>query len=166
MKIKLTPGQGVSIHGWMAARVTLSWGDVLARDDLDFSVLLKFNIPMKELHALQPDLDAWVRAKKTTLSDCPGMGLWGAHPVKDFKADLADVVSMKWSSETMGTVGLTYEELVGLGMTHDSMILFNQLTLMGWTTIGLRRQHCENIPTSNLYRMFGMSKFNILTCLK
>ena len=133
---------------------------------MNFRSLLGFNLGFQELHILQPDLDAWIRAQKASVSDCPDMSLWGAHPIRDFKADLADVVNMKWDAETMLRMGLRYDDLVQLGMTQETMILFSHLTLMGWASIGFRREHCATVSANLLYRIFGMSKVDIMSCLK
>jgi len=165
MRINLTPGQAVTIHGLWRARESLSWGDVLLNETLTFSALLSFNITEQNLYVLQPDLQAWIKSKKATLQDCPRMRSWDAHPVKDFKADLADLIAMRWTSDTITRVGVAYEELLELGLTPETMGLFS-FTLMMWHEIGFRRTHAEQIPPNTLYRMFGMSKQDILACLR
>ena len=40
MKLTLTLGQAVSVHGWLAARQWLTWGDVLASNKLHFKAFL------------------------------------------------------------------------------------------------------------------------------
>jgi len=166
MRIPLTPGQAVSIHGWLRARETLTWGDVLASQQaLEFSKLLSFNLSEQDLYVLQPDLQAWVRAGKATLADCPRMRAWDAHPIKDFKADLADMVGTHWPHETLGRMGVTYDDLLGLGLTPDTMNLFGY-TLMMWASTGFRRSHAETIPPNTLFRMFGMAKQDVLASLR
>lgn len=165
MRINLTPGQAVTIHGLWRARESLSWGDVLLNEALTFSTLLSFNITEQNLYVLQPDLQAWIKSKKAILQDCPRMRSWDAHPVKDFKADLADLIAMRWTSDTITRVGVAYEELLELGLTPETMGLFS-FTLMMWHEIGFRRTHAENIPPNTLYRMFGMSKQDVLACLR
>ncbi len=121
MRISLTPGQAVSIHGWMRARQTLTWGDVLSLPGLTFQGLLSYNLAEQDLYVLQPDLQAWVRAGKATLADCPKMRPWDAHPICDFKADLADLVGMHWPHELLARMGVDYDELLGLGLTAETM---------------------------------------------
>ena len=165
MRIKLTPGQAVSIHGWWHARDGLTWGDVLLDAKLNYVSLLAFNIPEQDLYVLQPDLQAWVRAGKASLKDCPRMRAWDAHPRRDFKADLSDIIRTEWSAETMARVGITYDELLALGITPEAMPLF-RFTLMMWTTIGFRREHAEKIPANQLCTLFGLSKQDTLACLR
>ena len=91
MRIPLTPGQAVSVHGWLAARQWLTWGDVLASDTLTFKSLLSFRLSEAQLHNLQPDIHAWIRNHKVQLEDAPSLLLWTPQPVKEMKADLADI---------------------------------------------------------------------------
>jgi hypothetical protein len=165
MRITLSPGQAVTIHGWLRARQTLTWGDVLANQELEFSKLLSFNLGEQELYVLQPDLQAWVRSAKATLADCPKMRAWDAHPIRDFKADLADIVGAHWPHETLSRMGVTYDDLLGLGLTPETMNLFGY-TLTMWASAGFRRSHAEVVPPNTLFRMFGMTKQDVLASLR
>ena len=165
MRITLTPGQAVTIHGWWRARQLLTWGDVLIADKLTFPVLLSFNISEQDLYVLQPDLQAWILHGKATLQDCPRMRPWDAHPVKDFKADLSDIIRTGWATETMARVGMSYDDLTCLGLTPDAMPLLNY-TLMMWSNIGFKRHHAERVPHNLLFNLFGMSKQDVLASLR
>ena len=165
MRISLTPGQAVTIHGWMRARQALTWGDVLTNEALDFGRLLSFNLAEQDLYVLQPDLQAWIRPGKAALADCPKMRAWDAHPIKDFKADLADLVGTHWPHETLTRMGVTYDDLLGLGLTPETMNLFGY-TLMMWASIGFRRSHADVIPPNTLFRLFGMAKQDVLASLR
>ena len=165
MRITLTPGQAVTVHGWLRARQTLTWGDVLAIQGLDYSKLLSFNLGEQDLYVLQPDLQAWVRSSKATLADCPKMRAWDAHPIRDFKADLADIVGAHWPHETLSRMGVTYDDLLGLGLTAETKNLFGY-TLMMWASTGFRRSHAEVIPPNTLIRLFGMTKQDVLASLR
>jgi hypothetical protein len=165
MKITLTPGQAVTIHGWWRARQSLTWGDVLNQEGVTFDKLLSYNLAEHDLFVLQPDLQAWIRANKAVLADCPKMKAWDAHPIRDFKADLADLVSMHWTHDTLARLGVAYSDLQDLGLTPETMNLFN-FTLMMWSSVGFRRAHAELIPHNTLYRLFGMAKQEVLACLR
>ena len=165
MRIVLTPGQAVTIHGWWRARQGLTWGDVLSNERLNFVSLLSYNLTEQDLYVLQPDLQAWVRAGKAMLKDCPRMRAWDAHPVRDFKADLSDIIRADWSAETLARTGVTYEDLLTLGITPEAMPLF-RYTLMMWTNLGFRRHHAEKVPANQLFSLFGLSKQEILSCLR
>lgn len=166
MRIVLTPGQAVLAHGWIRAREYLTWSDILNHEHLTFSYLCEtMRISEMMLHHLQPDLQAWIKNHKVRLEDCPRMSLWGAHPIKDFNADLADLVRMRWQTHQFKAMGVTYDSLLQLGLTAETMVLFG-FTLVNWTEIGFRRTHCENIPEAILFRLFTLSKQQVMGCLR
>jgi len=165
MKILLTPGQAVCLHGWWRARPSLTWPDVLADEALTFGRLFDVNLREQDLFLLQPDLQAWIKLSRVSLADCPRMRPWDAHPVRDFRADLADLIAMRWSADTLARMGVSYTDLQSLGVTADTMALFN-FTLMMWSSLGFQRAHAVEVPHNTLYRLFNMSKQDVLACLK
>lgn len=164
MRIPLTSGQAVLAHGWLRARHSLTWGDVLLSEGLTYASLLSFKLAETELYMLQPDLQAWVRAGKATLADCPRMRPWDAHPIRDFKADLWDIARMAWPADTLSRMGVTYADLLDLGLNAEAMTLFN-FTLTMWSRVGFQRQHAEAVPANTLFKLFGMSKQDVLASL-
>jgi hypothetical protein len=62
-------------------------------------------------------------------------------------------------------MGVVYEELLELGLTPETMNLFNY-TLMMWFSVGFKRHHAEVVPPNTLFRLFGMSKMDVLACLR
>ena len=115
---------------------------------------------------VQPDIAAWVKAGLVCLADCPRLRPWDAHPVRDLKADLADLIQTRWTNETLGQLGVTYDDLVGVGLIPENMLLFSGITLAGWATLGFRREHADRVPPATLYRLFRMAKPDVLACLK
>jgi len=165
MKITLTPGQAVTVHGWWRARESLTWGDVLSNEYLTFKKLLEFNIKEQELFVLQPDLHSWIKSGKIMLDDFPRLRLWSGHPIRDFKADLADMARMQWSVDTLLRMDVGYQDLLDLGLIPETMVLFNY-TLAMWASLGFRRVHAENTPNHILFKLFNMSKLDVLASLK
>ena len=167
MRIILSPGQAVTIHGWMAPKETLTWNDVIGNERLTVKFLTGTAKVSKELlHKVQPDLMAWLKAGRVTLPETHELlGVWTAHPIKDLKADFADIVALKWGAQTMRMAGVTYQDLRESGMTNDTMGLF-ALTLYDWSTLGFSRSDAEAIPAAHLCRTFGMQKADVIRCLK
>lgn len=167
IKIPLTPGQAVTIHGWMRPRLHLTWTDVLANGSLTMEYLhTRTNIPKELLHRMQPDIKAWLQAGRVVPSDAPSFAhLWAAHPVKDLKCDLGDIVSFGWDAKTMRQTGMTYADLREVGMTHEMMGLF-KYTLYEWSTLGFSRADAEVIEAPTLARLFCLTKPDVLRCLK
>jgi hypothetical protein len=141
------------------------WPDVLADEALTFGRLFDVNLREQDLFLLQPDLQAWIRAERAGLADCPRMRLWEAHPIRDFKADLADLISMGWPPDCLTRMGVTYADLQALGVTAETMGLFNY-TLLMWAMLGFQRAHAEQIPANTLFRLFKMSKQDVLASLR
>jgi hypothetical protein len=167
MRLHLTAGQGCFLHGWMAPKLTLSWQDVVAESSMTLSRLLSAGLSPGTLHQLQPDVSAWVRAGRVTLADCPSMvEPWGAHPVRDFKADLGDIAGQNWPADLLQRMGVTYQDLVGVGLTPASMALFSSITLLGWAQLGLTRAEVAGIPEPMLVRLFRMTKADVMRSVK
>ncbi len=164
MKIPLTPGQMVTIHGWMTPKETLSWTDVLYNERLTFSFLHCHACISKEhLHRLQPDITAWVSAKRVELQDAPMLTLWGAHPIRDLKADLGDLINLGWKAAAMQKAGVTYTDLLEAGMTPASMILFGY-TLYDWSTLGFTEPDASGLTAPELGRLFGLTRADVSRC--
>lgn len=166
MKIPLTPGQSVTIHGWLRPKETLSWTDVLANPCLTMAYLdQSVNIPKELLHRMQPDITAWLKAGRVTVEEAPSfISIWAAHPIRDLRADLADVAAFNWNAKTMRNMGVTYSDLKDAGMTHETMGLFGY-TLYEWSTLGFARADAESAPAHVLGRLFKMAKVDVLRCL-
>ena len=167
MRLKLTPGQSCYLHGWLNPKQTLCWADIRKNQALSLQNLLSTGLDLDDLHKLQPDVSEWVKAGRVTIADCPLMAdLWGAHPVRHFNADLGDVAGFRWSAETMLRAGLTYAELVDLGLTPQSMVVFTHITLCGWAQLGMTRADAAKIPEATLVSLFGLAKQEVLRSLK
>jgi hypothetical protein len=164
--IPLTPGQSVTIHGWMRPKDTLCWTDVLANKGLTMQFLSDTTkIPKELLHRMQPDIKCWLQAGRVRLEDTPSIQhLWAAHPIKDLKADLPELLYLRWDAKTMHTAGVTYAELCDADMTHETMALFGY-SLYDWSTLGFGRAEAEAMSVADLWRLFKMQKADVLKCL-
>jgi hypothetical protein len=164
MKIPLTPGQSVTVFSWMSPKETLSWKDILADEKLTFAFLRRQACISKELlYRLQPDIQAWVASRRVTLDDILDLSMWEAHPTKDLKADLGDLVQLKWKASTMRNAGVTYADMVDAGMTPDSMGLFGY-TLYDWTTLGFTESDAAGFSAPALGRLFGLTRADVSRC--
>ena len=166
LKIPLTPGQAVTVHGWLRPKDTLSWTDVLANPVLSMSFLhTQANIPKELLHRMQPDITAWTKAGRVQIEEAHTfLSIWAAHPINDLKADLADIAAFKWNSKTMRAAGVSYGDLKEAGMTYETMRWFHY-TLYEWSTLGFTRADAEAFPAHALGKLFAMTKQDVLRCL-
>jgi hypothetical protein len=168
MRITLTPGQAVTVFGWFNPKLTLAWSDVLANDGLTFSFLVHTaNVPPSRLHQIQADGHTWIQCKKARLTDCAEMHeCWNLHPITDFRADLADLIALKWPAETMLTLGLTYDHLLQVGLTTGTMRLFTHMTLASWAKVGFEKRHAMVLHEQSLVCLFNMTKPDVLKALR
>ena len=168
MKVTLTPGQAVTVFGWISPKLQLTWSDILNNENVTFRFLTeRVNLSCAKLFQVQPDGQMWIRSKKAFLGDCPAMfDTWKLHPLRDFKCDLGDIIAAEWSAETMKRMEVDYDTLLGAGLTVDTMVLFKHITLAGWVTLGFQKKHAVCVHAELLGRIFNMNKNDILRALK
>lgn len=168
MRHTLTPGQAVTIFGWLNPKTTLTWSDVMSNDWLTFRFLTQTaKILPSRLHQIQPDGRTWIKCRKAELGDCPDMyDHWKMHPIHDFHADLADLIAVKWPADVMLKLGLTYDNLLDVGLTTSTMSLFNHMTLASWAKVGLEKRHVHPMHEQSLVSLFNMTKQDVLKALK
>ena len=122
--IMLTPRQSTLIHGWLNSIPTLTWNDVKRRR-LTIENLLAANLRPADLVTLQTDPNQWVKHAGAQLKHIRIMIIWPANPFKHFNADLADVLSMKFTSIEMIRMDVTYNQLVSHGMNERTERMFH-----------------------------------------
>ena len=158
--VRLTSPQIVRIFGWSDYHPLLSWADVQNNKHLSFKFLLKNNLTSVQLFRLQHDAHAWVQHGDVDLDDCLQMTQWPLHPVQHLRADLADVLQMRWTSNEMMKVGLTLTDLLKLGMTPAVMSKFG-FTLHCWISLGMLRTHVIDWTDQELHCVFKMTRQNV-----
>jgi hypothetical protein len=164
MRIPLTSGQMVTIHTWSTPKETLSWSEVLGKEHLTFAFLHTHVCISRELlHKLQPDIAAWVSAKRVALSDIEALGLWGAHPIRDLKADVGELLDLGWNAASMRKSGVTYADLVDAGVTPKIMKLFGY-SLYDWSTLGFAEPDTARFTAPELALLFGLTRADVSRC--
>lgn len=164
--MQLTAGQACFLYGWLSAKYTLTWNDVLRQDNITFRKLQQANLTLEQIYQIQPDLQAWIRHRKVDKSDVPSVVLkWDCDVVRDFQYDLGDIINAKWSADKMHQLGLSYQGLCDIGLTSENMVLFKHVTLTGWGKLGLSRRFAQDFPEPHLYACFGMKKNDVLAAL-
>ena len=158
MFIQLTPGQAVTLHGWFSPRLTLRWEDVRERDDLTFVECRKAALTLKQLHQLQPAIEEWVRYGGVTIANALEMHeLWEFHPLRDLKADLADLLALRFGSEALRRMRVTYEDLLSAGMSPETMRMFG-FSVLGWINLGFRKDHLANFTDAQITLVFALTR--------
>jgi hypothetical protein len=159
--IELTPPQIISIFGWFNLKPFLAWCDVENTPKMTFRSLRDAGVTPTQLHTIQPDVEPWMQHASITLHDCVEMTLWPAHPIHVLKADLADIISMRWTPDQMRSLGINVDELIQLGMIAELMTLF-VYPLASWVTIGLTQKHVANMTDVEILRVFRMGRVQVL----
>ena len=186
--ITLTPGQAVTLHSWSRPKQSLQWEDVVENDKITFTKCRECNLSLKQLHSLQPDIREWKHHGGVSLKMLPEMcHLWQVHPIHDMGADLGDLITMRWSAETLRKMGITMEDLKEIGLTADNMCMFGYTlmgwwthirkvsrsrwccpfgaTLMGWLGLGLVLEDINIMSEPQIARTFGLTKVAAQRCV-
>ena len=103
---------------------TLTWKDVKKRK-LTIDYLLSTKLRPADLVTIQPDPGEWVLHAGASLNHARLMIIWPANPFKHFNADLADVLSMKFTCTELIRMDVTYTQLVSLGMNKKTERMFH-----------------------------------------
>jgi hypothetical protein len=159
--IELTPPQIISIFGWFNLQPYLKWDDVEKSPTLTFRSLRSAGVTSTQLHTMQPEVEPWIQHASITLHDCIEMTQWPAHPIHVLKADLADIIAMRWTPDQMRSLGINIDDLIQLGMIADLMTLF-VYSLASWVTIGLTQKHLVNMTDTEILRVFRMGRMQVL----
>jgi hypothetical protein len=159
--VELTPPQIVTFFGWWNLKPFLSWEDIPKNPSITFHALRTAGLTPTQLHTIQPNIEEWKKHASITLQDCVDMTEWPAHPIQVMKADLADIISMRWSPEQMVSLGIDVDQLIEIGMIPDLMTMF-VFSLASWVTIGLARKHVEKMSDIEILRVFRMSRMQVL----
>jgi hypothetical protein len=164
--ITLTPGQAVMLYSWTRPMLTLRWSDIVANEHITWDLLKRVGLTSSQLYSIQPDGKQWVLHAQINLGHLRDMlPTWKIHPIKDMSADLADIISMKWPSETMRALGITFDDLIQVGLNPANMTLFG-FTLMSWMTVEMYSRHVEEMSDVQVHHVFGMTKQAALSCLR
>jgi len=74
--IRLDAEQSVRLYGFMLAKTTLTWRDILQNEPITLSSCISCGITSSKLNRMQPDIKEWINHGKASLDDCEHMGPW------------------------------------------------------------------------------------------
>lgn len=164
--ISLTPYQAVMIHGWMKPSLVLQWKHVIQNKNLTWPFLRSLELTPEELKKLQPDANEWANNTPVNLTFCRDMACFPLNPIKHLHASIDQIIQMRWSADELLAFGVTYKDLIQIGMTPDFMPFFNY-KIVGWQTLGMKQEDLKKIPNKNLFMIFtGMTKEQIYDAFK
>jgi hypothetical protein len=164
--IDLTASQSIAIFGWAKPLRVLNWKIVFDRDDLTFKKLFfEMGLTERQLLKMQGDKKMWITYKKLELTDILLVPLWKLHVTKDFHAHITNIAMLNLSYEFLQYTGVTFEDLVGAGLTVNLMMLL-KLSLNAWIQLGLTLDFVKDMQEVQSMALFGIPKNLTLLCLK
>jgi hypothetical protein len=163
--VDLTPSQSIAIYGWRNPLRILDWKVVLDRDELTFKALYGLGLTEKQLFTLQPDKTAWISEKRLDLDDITLVPKWQVHVTRDMKASFVDIAQMNLSAEFLQHTGVTFDDLVGAGLTLNLMMLL-PLTLISWVHLGLHREFLTDLTDVQSHALFHIPKNMVMQCVQ
>lgn len=87
------------------------------------------------------------------------MEVWDLNPLTDFKANLTDILSMRLPSENMHSMKVTYPDLLAVGLSADTMLMFGYtVTMLGWINLGFRLEHLSSLTDAQITVLFGLTR--------
>jgi hypothetical protein len=72
---------------------------------------------------------------------------------------------MRWQADVYKQMGVTYDNFIELGLTPETMLLFG-FTLTNWELLGFSKKHCQHVNDAVLYKLFNLSKPQLMAVLK
>lgn len=161
--LRLTASQAIDIYGPWNPKRLLSW-KLVDHNELTWKRLRATGLSVNDLYKLQPDPEPWIDKKLVEVEDIIEMSVWNIHPIRQMRCTLSQLALLHWPAEVFIRTGVTYEDLVAVGLTIQSMPIFG-FTLLNWSLIGLKRNHLENATELECVKIFGMKKTQILSSL-
>lgn len=153
--IQIESKQSIKIFGWWdQPRLILTWDDIKCKN-LTWAQLRKMNFTVDQLKRIQGDKTQWIQRGGLKLSDLLDTTVFPINPISDMQADIGEVWSMKWTSDQMKSMGITYEDFLRKGMTPEIMAHFN-LSLSQWVSLGFQSKHIVYGLMSK--RVFGIEE--------
>jgi hypothetical protein len=163
--IKITAVQSVRLFGWFVQPIlTLSWVDVKQRA-FTWRQLRALGLHDADLQRLQPDRQEWLQRGGIQVSDLLDMTIFPVNPLTDFGVDLAELWAMKCSATQMASMGITFDQLQGKGITPQIMSAF-ALPLSDWTELRFEAHHAEAMREDDCQRVFGLSKSELVRIVR
>lgn len=169
--IKLTPEQSVNLYGFLKAKRTLNWMDIVKQQTITFKVCVDTGMEIKKLHKIQPELKEWIKYDKVFIHDIPFLEPWNPNPFEDFKCSIGDIiVHRKYiTPDILKKCHINFKTLnEKYGVDESNMILF-RYSLNDWINLGLTESFVmkENFDENQWKDIFGTnSKQEVITMIK
>ena len=154
--------QSIRFYGlWDQPRRVLVWEDITAKCYSWRRLRQEIGLSPTELMRIQPSPQEWVNRGALQLSDLPDMVCFPVNPFTHLHADLAEVWGMRWSSDVLSQMKVTYDQLRAKGMNVNVMMHFD-FTLSQWMNLAFQAHHIEPMTDGQVLDLFQMPKYEII----
>jgi hypothetical protein len=162
--VKLSASQAIEIYGMWNPKQLLSWRQIVDHQDLTWKRLRDLGLSVNDLYKLQPDAEPWIEQKLIEIDDITEMSTWNIHPIRHMHCSLSQLAVLRWPADVFIRVGVTFDDLLAIGLTVQSIPIFG-FTLLHWSYMGLKRHHIESASELDCVQVFGMKKSQVLCSL-
>ena len=160
--MEISPLQSIRFYGlWDQPRRVLVWEDITAKCYSWRRLRQEIGLSPRELMTIQPSPQEWVLRGALQLADLPDMVCFPVNPFTHLHADLAEVWGMRWSSEMLSQMKVTYDQLRAKGMNVDVMRHFG-FTLSQWLNMGMRDSHVESLTEGECQHVLELPRAEVL----
>ena len=158
--------QSIRFYGlWDQPRRVLVWEDITAKCYSWRRLRQEIGLSPTELMRIQPSPQEWVNRGALQLSDLPDMLCFPVNPFTHLHVDLAEVWGMRWSSDLLSQMKVTYDQLRAKGMNVNVMMHFD-FTLSQWMNLAFQAHHVELMTDEQVLDLFQMPKYEIVDIIQ
>ncbi len=163
--IPLTALQSIQLFGIFRQPIlVLSWQDVKYHN-FTWRNLRALGLEAEAMKHLQPDKNEWLQRGGIQVADLIDMVVFPVNPLTDFGVDLAELWHLRCSTQTLVSMGITFEHLIAKGITPQIMAAF-ALPLSDWTELGFNIQHAEVMCPEECKLVFDIEKPEFIRMLR
>jgi hypothetical protein len=167
--IRLQPEQSITLFGFLGAKTTLTWRDILTSPTINLRLCIECGIDLQKLYRMQPEIKEWFKYGKASIQDCAFMDPWKPNPLVDLGCSIGDLVLYRKfiHPKLLSNSGLTFTVLKErYGLTVDLMRLL-KYNVNDWILLEITESFVNEINDSQFFQIFGnMSKTDIISMIK
>lgn len=163
--MEITALESIRIFGlWDQPHHILTWNDIIEKK-YTWRSMRYMGLSAERLFGLQSGIAEWICRGNLRLVDLPDMTIFPVNPFTDLRADIGEVILMKWSHDTLKKMGVTYDQLIKTGMSPQIIPFFN-ISLSAWVLLGLKTEHALKWTEQESTVSFGISHTDLLRILR
>jgi hypothetical protein len=155
--IRLRPEQSTTLYGYMKAKTTLTWRDVMDNAEINVRACVRVGLPSNKLCRMQPDIREWIRWGKARLEDCAVMQEWKPNVFNHFGCCIGDLVVHRQVILPRVVIegGDSFDILKDkYGLTPELMALL-KYSAQDWLDLRIGHEFLTGLTNEQWTRIFG-----------